>query len=301
MKRVLKFTGRILGGLIGLIVIAVAGVMAIGYLRFNQTYDIGVSGIEIPADEASVSRGEHLVQAVAHCGYCHGADFSGDYIINNPGKEGIVVAPNLTSGQGGIGASFTDEDWVRALYHGVNDEGRSVIVMPSMFFHAMSREDLTSIVAYMKTVPPVDHVLPQTRPGPLFYMLIGAGPLAGEMSASVIDHKAPFASAPAESATSEYGRYLVTIGQCRACHGSELAGGQASKSAPIGPNLTPGGELGSWSEEDFVSTLRTGATPHGHHLLDFMPWKFFRNMDDTELRAIWAYLQSQPKLETQVP
>jgi mono/diheme cytochrome c family protein len=112
MKRILKLIGRIVGGLVGLIVIAIVTVITIGYFRFHKTYDIDVSGIKIPTDDASIARGEHLVQAVAHCGYCHGTDFSGDYMINNPGKEGIVVAPNLTSGEGGIGASFTNEGWV---------------------------------------------------------------------------------------------------------------------------------------------------------------------------------------------
>jgi len=301
MKKVLKLIGKIVGGLVGLIVIAVAAILAIGYFRFNKTYSIDVSGIEIPTDEASIARGEHLVQAVVHCGYCHGTDFSGDYIINNPGKEGIVVAPNLTSGEGGIGASFTDEDWVRALYHGVNDEGRSVIVMPSLFFHVMSEDDLTSVIAYMKTISPVDNGLPETSPGPMLYALIGAGPFAEEMSARVIDHNAPFVSAPAEGETPEYGEYLVTIGQCRACHGDELAGGQVSPSAPIGPNLTPGGEMGFWDEETFFSVIRTGTHPSGRELDSYMPWKFFSNMTDSELRAIRAYLLSLPKLESQMP
>jgi len=301
MKRVLKLIGKIVGSIIGLIVIAIVTVITIGYFRFHKTYDIDVSGIEIPTDEASIARGEHLVQAVAHCGYCHGTDFSGGYIVNNPGKEGVVVAPNLTSGEGGIGASLTDQDWVRALYHGVNDEGRSVIVMPSMFFHVMSEKDLTSIIAYMKTIPPVDNVLPETKPGLMLYALIGAGPFADEMSARVIDHNAPFAAAPAEGETAEYGEYLVTIGQCRACHGNELAGGQVSPSAPIGPNLTPSGEIGLWDEATFFKVIRTGTHPSGRELDSYMPWKFFRNMSDTELSAIRAYLLSQPKLENAMP
>ena len=297
MKKILK----LIGGLVGLIVILVAVILGIGYSRFNKTYDIPVSGIEIPTDDVSIARGEHLVQAVAHCGFCHGTDLSGDYMINNPGKEGIVVAPNLTSGEGGIGASFRDEDWVRALYHGVNDEGRSVIIMPSLFFHVMSEEDLTSVIAYMKTVPPVDNVLPETKPGPLFYALIGAGPLAEEMSGRVIDLDTPFGTAPAEGETPEYGEYLVTIGQCRACHGAELAGGQVTRSAPIGPNLTPGGEMGLWDEETFFSVIRTGTHPSGRELDSYMPWQFFSNMTDSELRAIRAYLLSLPKLENVMP
>ena len=301
MKRILKLIGKIVGGLVGLIVILVAVILGVGCSRFNKTYNIPVSGIEIPTDEASIARGEHLVQAVAHCGYCHGTDFSGEYIINNPGAEGIVVAPNLTSGEGGIGSTYTDDDWVRALYHGVNDEGRSVIVMPSLFFHVMSEEDLTSIIAYMKTIPPVDNALPETKPGPMLYALIGAGPLAEEMSGRVIDHNTPFGTAPAEGETSEYGEYLVTIGQCRACHGDELAGGQVSPSAPIGPNLTPGGEMGFWEEDTFFSVIRTGTHPSGRELDSFMPWKFFSNMTDSELRAIRAYLLSLPKLENVMP
>ena len=301
MKRVLKIIGKIVGGLVGLVVVLIVTLMVIGNSRFNKTYNIDVNGIEIPTDEASIARGEHLVQAVAHCGYCHGTDFSGDYMINNPGKEGVVVAPNLTSGEGGIGASFTDEDWVRALYHGINDDGRSVIVMPSLFLHVMSEEDLTSVIAYMKTVPPVDNVLPETKPGPMINILIGAGPFADEMSARVIDHNTPFVLAPAEGETPEYGEYLATIGQCRACHGDELAGGQVSPDSPIGPNLTPGGEMGNWDEETFFSVIRTGTHPSGRELDSHMPWKFFSSMTDSELRAIRAYLLSQPKLENVMP
>ncbi|HSG43973.1 MAG TPA: cytochrome c [Anaerolineales bacterium] len=296
MKKILK----LIGILIGLIVILVIVILTIGYSRFNKTYDIPLSMIEIPTDENSIARGEHLVQAVAHCGYCHGTDFSGDIMVNSSG-EGVIVAPNLTSGEGGIGTSYSDEDWIRALYHGVNDDARSVIIMPSLFFNVMSEDDLTSIIAYMKTIPPVDNLLPETKPGPLFYALIGAGPLAEEMSGRVIDHDAPFAEAPAESVTPEYGEYLVTIGQCRACHGAELAGGQVTRSAPIGPNLTPGGEVGFWEEQTFFSVIRTGTHPSGRELDSYMPWQFFSNMTDSELRAIRAYLLSLPKLENVMP
>lgn len=63
------------------------------------------------------------------------------------------------------------------------------------------------------------------------------------------------------------------------------------------PNLTPGSEVAFWSEEEFIATLRTGITPGGHQLNDFMPWKYFGQMTDDELRAVWLYLQSLPALE----
>lgn len=301
MKRMLKLIGKIVGGLIGLIVLAVVAVMAIGYFRFNKTYDIAVQPLELPADAASIARGDHLVNAVAHCAQCHGEGLAGDIVVNNPGAEGILVAPNLTSGEGGRGASFSTEDWVRAIRHGVHSDGRSVIIMPSLSFDAISEDDLAAIIAYLQTIPPVDNILPETKLGPMAYIMVGAGPFTEAMSALHIDHDAPFPVAPAEGETAEYGAYLVEIGQCRLCHGAELAGGQVTPSSPLGPNLTPGGEPGFWSEETFISVIRTGKHPSGRELDPTMPWRFFRNMTDTELRAIHAYLMSLPKLETVIP
>ena len=298
--KILKLIGKIVGVLVGLIVLAVATVLAIGYFRYNQTYDIAVPAVEIPTDATFIARGKHLVDAVAHCAFCHGSDLAGEYIVNTS-AEGIVVAPNLTSGEGGRGASFTTKDWVRALRHGVHSEGRSVLIMPSLSFDALSEADLAAIIAYLQTIPPVDNVLPETSPGPLVIALIGAGPFTEGMSALHIDHEAPFPVAPAEGETPEYGAYLIEIGQCRLCHGAELAGGQVSPSSPLGPNLTPGGEPGFWSEETFFSVIRTGRHPSGRELNPIMPWRFFRNMTDTELRAIRAYLMSLPKLETVIP
>ena len=64
----------------------------------------------------------------------------------------------------------------------------------------------------------------------------------------------------------------------------------------VAPNLTRGGEMDGWSEEDFIATMRTGVTPSGHQLNDFMPWKYFGQMTDDELKAVWMYLQSLPAL-----
>jgi hypothetical protein len=85
---------------------------------------------------------------------------------------------------------------------------------------------------------------------------------------------------------------------CRACHGEQLNGQIVREEGEyLAPNLTPGGELSSWSEEEFIRTLRTGVTPTGHKLLEVMRWKYFRYMTDDELKAVWLYLQSLPALE----
>lgn len=302
MSRFVKWIGIILGLLIGIILIAVIATIGIGRSRFFKTYEVAVAPHEIPQDESSLARGEHLVSAVAHCGYCHGGlQLSGDYIVNNPGAEGVIVAPNLTSGEGGLGASYRVEDWVRAIRHGVTQSGRSTIIMPSLFFDEIGQDDLAAMIAYLQSIPPIDNVLPETEPGPMLYVLIGLGPFTEGMPALHIDHQAPYNTPPAEGETAAYGAYLVEMGQCTACHGAELAGGQVSRSAPVGPNLTPGGDLGGWTEDDFLRALRSGIEPTGEQIDTYMPWQFFTRMTDTEIKAIWAYLGSQPALEDQVP
>jgi hypothetical protein len=64
-------------------------------------------------------------------------------------------------------------------------------------------------------------------------------------------------------------------------------------------NLTPAGNLVAWDEDDFMSALRSGVTPEGKVMEpEVMPWPATAQMTDTELRALWAYLQSLPAAES---
>ena len=59
-------------------------------------------------------------------------------------------------------------------------------------------------------------------------------------------------------------------------------------------NLTLGGELGKWTEADFMKAIRTGVRPDGRVLSAAMPWPYAKNMTDDELRATWMYIHSLP-------
>ena len=93
----------------------------------------------------------------------------------------------------------------------------------------------------------------------------------------------------------DYGRYLVTIGGCRACHGESLAGGPGvDDDAPPASNLTPAG-IGHYTEDDFVNALRTGKRPRGGAPInEAMPWKYYGTMSDGALRSIHQYLKTVP-------
>ncbi|MEZ4675585.1 MAG: cytochrome c [Caldilineaceae bacterium] len=290
MKRLLKWLGIVLGSLLGLIIVVVLGIYLIAGQRLNRTYTVNTPAIEIPTDEAALARGEHLVETVSECSGCHGPDFSGRAFWED-GMMGYLYSANLTSGEGGIGATYSDEDWVRALVHGVSKSGRPVVLMPSHHYTNYSDADLGAIVAYLKALEPVDKVHPTPALGPLSRILLTLGALP-PLPAERIDHNAARPATPAEAPTAAYGQYLVSGAACRECHGDQLAGGQADPNEPAGPNLTPGGRVGEWTQENFFSTILTGIRPDGTALHEFMPWYKYRDMSNTELEAIWHYLES---------
>lgn len=69
-------------------------------------------------------------------------------------------------------------------------------------------------------------------------------------------------------------------------------------------NLTPDPEtgLGRWTPETFVAAIRSGRHEgQGRPILPPMPWPMYRNATDADLRAVFAYLQSIPKVRNRVP
>ncbi len=172
--------------------------------------------------------------------------------------------------------------------------------MPARAFYYLSDEDLGALIAYLKSMPPVDNELPRTNLGPLGRVMLALGllpPLGTVPDVTVIDHDGPRPVAPKPGVTAEYGAYLAHI--CTMCHGANLNGQTIRLEGTdyVALNLTPGGELHFWSEANFIATLRSGVTPGGHRLKDVMPWKYYGQMTDDELKAVWLYLQSRPALE----
>lgn len=299
MKKVFKWIGIALGSLVGLILLAALAFYFMGNSRLNKTYDFPASGIVAPTDEASVARGEHVVKTM--CVGCHSADLGGQIGWFAAGPLGSADSANLTSGKGGVGQEYTsDEDYARAIRHGIDPEGKPIFMPAVVAAQYMSDEDLGAVIAYLKTLPPVDRETHGLNFTPLARIMIGAG-MFGKLPVEEVSHQNNVA-APAAGVTAEYGQYLVNIGGCHDCHGAQLAGGiypDPSVKA-IAPNLTPGGELAGWTQDQFIAAMRTGVTPSGHDLdPDLMPWKDTANLSDEELQAIRLYLQSLPKMEQQ--
>jgi cytochrome c553 len=286
VPRWLRWTGRVLAGLVLLIVLVAAPVYALSSRDITRTYDFPDSPVRAATDSASLARGRHLVEAIGKCQECHEADLGGKVLVDAPAM-GRLAASNLTTRRGGLG-DYSDADFERALRHGVGRDGRPLVFMPSEAFAPLSDDDLAAIIGYIRTLPPVDRELPARRVGPVARALYLGGnfPL---LPVTQIDHTTNRSTPPA-GVTVEYGEYLATIGGCRSCHGLALAG----DANPEAPDITVG-RLGGWTQEDFFRALREGRRPDGSVINpEKMPWVRSGQMTDDEIRAVWLYMRSVP-------
>src|SRR5207237_1071730 len=156
-------------------------------------------------------------------------------------------------------AELTDAQWVNAVRRGLRSDGTSLMIMPAEAFQYFSDEDLGAVIAYVKSVAPVDTMFPKGYLGPLGRALYLAGKLP-VLVAEAVDHSRRQPVHVDAGATPEYGRYQANVGGCTGCHGPGLSGG----SFPGGPpdakpaaNLTPTG-LAQYAEADFFRALREG-------------------------------------------
>lgn len=267
------------------------------------------------SEAADVARGEAIVRNVAVCGGCHAAGegnpdgpLSGGHEFRD-WRVGTVRASNLTPDkETGLG-TWSDAEIVRAIRTGVRKDGRLLApAMPYVWFNEMSDADAFAVARYLRSLPPVSNPVRQDfnllfRIGKTF--LLRPAP-AGQVAGTP------------RGATPEYGAYLSQhAGLCAECHTprgglkdeadrSRLFAGSAHppKGFPANPsNLTPDAAtgIGSWSEEAFVQTIRTGVDPRGVHLHPFMPWHQNARMTDDDLRAIYRFLRTVPAIRNEVP
>jgi mono/diheme cytochrome c family protein len=265
MKKILKWTSILLGGLVGLTFLAGLALYPGGMKTLTRTYShVPVETLNGPAGPDSAGRGRR-VAILWSCAKCHGENLSGALLADDP-FLGTIPAANLTSGKGGIAQSYSDADWIRAIRHGVKPDSHGEVLMDN--YSTMSDRDLGDLLAYLKELPPVDTDYHALRIGPLVAIASAVGLFTP--AAASIDPAAPRPADPTPGATIEYGRYLSTL--CTECHSANL-----------------GKKLDKWSQEDFTRAMKTGILPNGKHLTPAMPLKTYGELNDTELIALWLF------------
>ncbi len=283
----------VLGGIIGAIVVLGGAFFAKTYVsttsRINKVYDIKPQALEIPTDSAQIAYGARLA-VVKGCRDCHADDLGGKIFIDDPAL-GTVVAKNLTKGVGGLPPDHSSSDWVLALKHGIRKNGKPLLIMPAHEFNLLTAQDMAAIIAYAQQVPKVDRVFAEHQLGPLAYILTDLNKLP-LLPAEMIDHSRTLTKEVKAEVSVEYGKYLSAA--CQGCHRENMKGGEPiAPGFPVVANITTSGNPGKWTEEQFITTLRTGKTPEGKLLkASEMPWNMTAAYTDTELKALYLYLHT---------
>ncbi len=262
---------------------------------------------------ATLEQGRYLVESVTICFECHSErDFSKPGWPIPPGRVGSgrilwgegspnqIIAPNITPDAAtGIG-KWSDEEIVRAIKDGIGKNGRVLNPeMPSRYFHSLGDDEIHSIVLYLRSIPPVRNQLPER-----------AKYMPGKHSPTIAMDSIHLTKS---STMVTRGAHLVGLAGCETCHtpsneegfihGLEFAGGKVFRhgdQAAASSNLTPDPSGISYYDEDLflkvVKTGKVGARP----IFSAMPWHFYRNLTDLDLKAIFAYLQALPPVKHNV-
>ncbi|HCN84549.1 MAG TPA: cytochrome C [Sphingobacteriaceae bacterium] len=318
MKKAVKILVYVV---IGLIIVVGA---LLSYVKFALPNVGEATDLKVEITPQRLERGKYLVNSVTPCFDCHStrdfSKFSGPVIPNsigsggekfdqNMGLPGEYYAPNITPYHL---KDWTDGEILRAITTGVSKDGHPLFpIMPYEHFGKMDQEDIYSIIAYIRTIAPIETQSMASRSYfPMNFII------------HTIPHKADLKPMPSPDNQIAYGEYLVNAAACSECHtkrekgdpipGMEFAGGDEFKFPDytiISANITPDVEtgIGSWTKELFVNKFKTYSdsvykpVPVAKgEFQTIMPLTRYGNMKTSDIEAIYAYLRTLKPVKNQI-
>lgn len=237
---------------------------------------------------AKVDLGKRIVYVRNGCVACHGTDLAGKVFID--GLPGRIAGANITPA---TLHEWSDEEIAQAIRNGVGKNHQPLKFMPSQDFQNLSKEDLASVIAFLRTVPPVQKVNTPIEIKPLGKILYMVGKFPNLFPIELIDAKKAFIQKPVEAPTVEFGKYIAKT-SCMGCHQVNLAGGKIPGGPPEWPSaadLRPSA-IGNWDEKNFITAMKKGINPSGKKIRPPMPIEMTSQMNEIELKALWSYLRS---------
>jgi len=313
MKKILKIVVLLLG----IVVLGIAGLLT--YVKMMLPQAPPAEALTIPVTPARLERGKYLAHHVMLCMDCHSVrDYSkfaapmkpgtlgggGEAFVRAMGFPGDFYSTNLTPHHL---QDWTDGELFRAITTGVSRDGRALFpLMPYLNYGQLDKEDVYDVIAYIRTLEPVvNDTPPRDVDFPMNFII------------NTIPQPAKFVTRPQPSDVVAYGKYMLTAANCDDCHtvkdkgtpvpGMYLAGGfevpfpdgTRTRSANITPDNETG--IGQWTEAQFVNRFRaySDSSYVAHDVKPgefktFMPWTFYSQMKDEDLKAIYAYLRTVP-------
>lgn len=319
MKKIVK----IVGILLLIIVVAIAGLLTFIKVSLPNVGD--APDLKVEATPERIERGKYLAHSVMVCADCHSnrdwSKFSGPIVPGTLGKggdrfdesvgfPGVYFAKNITPA--GI-SRYTDGELYRVITTGVTKEGRAIFpVMPYPYYGRMDDEDIYSIIAYVRTLEPIENVVQESTSNFPMNFIINTIPQKGSPT-----------KRPDPSDQLAYGAYMVNASGCIECHTpvdkgqiiKELAfgGGREfgfpDKSVVRSSNISPDEEtgIGKMTSIEFISRFKayadssyTDPSVKPGEFNTIMPWTMYAHMTEQDLGAIYAYLRSVKPIKNSV-
>ncbi|MEA2865934.1 MAG: hypothetical protein QOE39_649 [Bradyrhizobium sp.] len=283
----LKWGGAGLAALLSAAFTLVSVVALVGLVKLHAR-SAPAPDLKVAGTTEQIRRGQDISNGF--CSACHsktgtltgGLDVGEDF----PVPIGSFVSSNLTPA--GQLSHWSDGDIFRAIRNGVDKDERWLIIMSYTNSGKLSDDDTRAVIAYIRSLPAAGK---QTENPPDHLNLLGVVMLGAGMLPRGKPVFTGIVTAPPKSPALQYGEYILSYQDCRACHGDKLTGGVLGQLGPLGPDL---GLVKGWKLEEFITTMRTGIDPNGHQLSERMPWRPVGRMGDEELHAVYEYLTHLP-------
>lgn len=208
----------------------------------------------------------------------------------------FVKSPHIAPGPGNVSASYTPEDWVRTIRHGVKPNSEPVFIMPSEDFNRLTDTDVGAIVSYIRSLPAVEGTASEIRI-PLVVRFVYAAGIMKD-AAQKIDHNLPPAQPIASNGELGQDAYVAAV--CKGCHNESLSGGFIPGAPPPWPpaaNLTSGPDsvLPRYKNADALATMfRTGKRPGGSAVSTVMPFGMLSQISNDDVGALDGFLKTLP-------
>src|SRR5437773_3867395 len=284
MRKALKIGLYVIVALIAIAALLALLAHVLSERKRQRTIEVPVDALAFVSDDASIARGKHLFMSRG-CAECHGENGGGHVVIDQGGM--FIKSPNITRRAGSAAANYGEVDWVRTIRHGIKPDKHPMILMPSADYNQMTNADLAALIAYARSLPPVDGEGAVIQLPLIVKALYAVGKVKDD--ADTIDHTRPPPNPVPDAVTPENGAYVANI--CIGCHGPGLSGGEIPGAPPDWPpaaNLTPGNGSAMArydTPNKFAAMLRTAKRPDGSDVSSVMPFATLRNLSDTEVGA----------------
>ncbi len=319
MKKLLQYVGYLLA----IIVVAIAGLLT--YVKVALPDVDEAEDLRIDYTQERIERGRYLANTVTVCMDCHSkrdwSKFSGpltegtlgmggDRFDQSLGMPGVFYAKNITPA--GI-SRYSDGELFRLITAGVTKEGRAMFpLMPYPYYGSMDKEDIYSIISYVRSIPSIENNVPDSEPDfPMNFII------------NTIPKKPVHQTRPEKTDLLAYGAYMTNASGCAECHTKVdkgqiipdfmFGGGRDFKfpdgSVVLSANITPDKEtgIGAWTEEMFITRFKVYAdsayippSVASGEFNSIMPWTMYGQMEQDDLVAIYTYLRTVKPISNKV-